>query len=155
MHLLRRLATIGGICIGALCAGLLISINVKRNGNAYLAMALGIIGITSFLGILYCSHMLDNPGKPFKSQDVRTALAASYIVVFFSFLALFSFNRNDPSSFAKSLSDTLLTQTTLILGFYFATSGALEYARIRHGQETESGGQEKKEGPPSPSDPPS
>jgi hypothetical protein len=92
------------------------------------------IGIISFVGSLNISaERRDRPGR-FQDGDVRFAVAVAFVAVFFAMLSFYAFSRDVPTNFGQSLVNTLLDQTALIVGFYFATSGALEYLNRRQRQ---------------------
>ena len=109
------------------------------------------IGITSFVGALNISRsMRGTPGR-FEEGDVRFALAISFVAVFFALLSFYAFSRDEPTGFARSLIETFLDQTALVVGFYFATSGALEFVKIRErrraGRDGDEGGSASSESP--------
>ena len=74
--------------------------------------------------------------------DVRFALTCSFVTVFFALLSFFSFARVPrPTEIGQSFFSNFLTITVLIVGFYFATTGAIELGGlIRDGKRQERAG---------------
>ena len=90
------------------------------------------IGLVSFVGFLNISRELRGSRDTFQDGDVRFALTCSFVTVFFALLSFFSFARVDqPTEIGRSFFSNFLTITVLIVGFYFATSGAIELVRLR------------------------
>lgn len=89
------------------------------------------IAVVSFFGFLLYSRELREPAGVFDDADVRLAITCSFVTLYFALITFSLFAQGEPSGFARSLVDDLLTLTGIVVGFYFATTGALEYARIR------------------------
>lgn len=91
------------------------------------------IGLVSFIGGLYVARYVRFPPGVFQDGDVRFAIALAFVTVFFAMLAFFVFSpyRLDPPDFVKQWTDNMLAITGLVVGFYFATSGALEFVKAR------------------------
>jgi hypothetical protein len=53
------------------------------------------------------------------------------MIVYLTVLSFFTFTIDSPPPGAKPFLDTLLTTTSIVVGFYFATTGAIEVATIR------------------------
>jgi hypothetical protein len=88
--------------------------------------------MTSFFGFMMLSRASRDQTGVFQDGDVRLAVACAFVTVYFELFALFIFAPEAQlGEFGKTLADNLLTQTALIIGFYFATTGALEYAKLR------------------------
>ena len=77
------------------------------------------------------SRELRTPKGSIGDGDVRLAITASFLMVFFVLLSYFSFLPEGPNDFARDVAGQLFALTGLVVGFYFATTGALEYVRIR------------------------
>jgi hypothetical protein len=104
-----------------------------RSGTVFL------VGVISFFGFLWLSRALRTPRGVFQDGDVRLAIAAAFFTVYIELLSLYAFADGEPTDFASSFADDFQTLTGLVVGFYFATSGALEWARIRAGSQTSHG----------------
>jgi uncharacterized membrane protein len=90
--------------------------------------------MASFFGFMMLSRASRDETGVFQDGDVRLAVACSFVTIYFELFALFLFSETDLGGFGRTLADNLLTQTALIIGFYFATTGALEYAKLRQGR---------------------
>jgi hypothetical protein len=90
-----------------------------------------IIGLISYFGGLAISRsLLGTPGV-FEDGDVRFALTCAFVSIFLALLSFYSFTRDEPTPFAKSVIDSFLNLTVLVVGFYFAATSAVEVARLR------------------------
>jgi hypothetical protein len=108
------------------------------------------IGLVCFFGGLYVARYVRSPAGVFQDGDVRFAIALAFVTVFFAMLAFFVFSpyRLDPPPFVEQWTDNMLTITALVVGFYFATSGALEFVKARQPKDQNPAG-----GPPQESEP--
>jgi len=97
---------------------------------AYTA-AIFAIGFISFIGFLNISRALRGTPGIFQDGNVRFALTCSFVAVFFALLSFYSFTADRPTPFAETIINNFLTVTVVVVGFYFATSGAIELFRIR------------------------
>jgi hypothetical protein len=92
--------------------------------------AIFAIGVVSFLGMLSISHQgVRTPG--FQPGEIRTALATSFTMVFFAAVAIFLFSTNTVGDFGRTLMDNLTSLFGVVIGFYFASSAVVEYAKVR------------------------
>jgi len=96
------------------------------------------------------SRELRTPKGSIGDGDVRLAITASFLMVFFVLLSYFSFLPEGPNDFARDVAGQLFALTGLVVGFYFATTGALEYVRIRERQRERERGAEQRDPPEQP-----
>ena len=89
------------------------------------------VAVISFFGSLFLSRELRAPEGRIDDGDVRLAIAASFVLVFFALLSFFLFLPDQRSQFARDAAGQLFALMGLVVGFYFATTGALEFAKIR------------------------
>ena len=88
--------------------------------------------MAAFYGFMMLSRAARDESGVFQDGDVRLAVACAFVTMYLELLALFIFSPETKlSDIGKVLAENLLTQTALIVGFYFATTGALEYAKLR------------------------
>jgi hypothetical protein len=97
---------------------------------AYTA-AIFAIGYVSFVGFLNISRALRGSPGAFQDGDVRLALTCAFVAVFFALLSFYAFTLDEPTPFAQQIIDSFLTITVIVVGFYFATTGAIELFKIR------------------------
>ena len=102
---------------------------------AYTA-AIFAIGYISFIGFLNISRALRGTPGTFQDGDVRLALTCAFVAVFFALLSFYSFTIDEPTLFAQNIIDSFLTVTVVVVGFYFATTGAIELFKIRERSRT-------------------
>ena len=92
------------------------------------------IGIITFLGVLMLTN--ETSGDPnFSKGEVRKAIAASFIAVYFVVVSAIVFSPN----FSRSpLGETIIMNLTLIIltvvGFYFGFRGLQDVMNARRGQ---------------------
>lgn len=97
--------------------------------------AIFIMGITTFVGVLNISRDLRGTPGTFEDGDVRLAVTCTFVILFLTLLSFFTFATNsEPGPFAETLIREFLVLTALIIGFYFATSGSIEFLKIRERQ---------------------
>jgi uncharacterized membrane protein len=88
--------------------------------------------MAAFYGFMMLSRAARDETGVFQDGDVRLAVACAFVTMYLELLALIIFSPEfQLSEIGKVLTENLLTQTALIVGFYFATTGALEYAKLR------------------------
>lgn len=85
----------------------------------------------TFVGSLSISRDLRGKKDTFQDGDVRFALTCSFVTVFIALLSFFTFTADQPTEFAQAFFKEFLNITALIVGFYFATTAAIEFARMR------------------------
>lgn len=97
------------------------------------------IGLMSFVGFLNISRELRGKRGSLQDGDVRFAIACTILIVYLTMLSFFAFTLDNPPPGAKPFLDALLTTTAVVVGFYFATTGAIEVAKIRKGRSEQDG----------------
>lgn len=98
---------------------------------AYTA-AVFVIGVATFVGTLNISRELrGSPSTTFDDGDVRLAVASTFVTVFLALVSFYAFTLDEPTPFARILIERFLDLTALVVGFYFATSGAIEFLQLR------------------------
>jgi hypothetical protein len=120
---------IGALLIAMLSVAILVG-GLIHNLNQTRMVAIFAIGVVSFLGMLG----IRRPGgrtTSFEPGEIRTALATSFTMVFFAAVGIFLFSTNSVGDFGRSLMDNLTSLFGVVIGFYFASSAVVEYARIR------------------------
>jgi hypothetical protein len=96
------------------------------------------IALISFIAFMHFSRELRGRRGAFQDGDVRFAITGSFVTVFFALLSFFSFaSVQQPTEVGKQFFASFLNLTLLIVGFYFATTGALEIVRIRENRKGE------------------
>ena len=95
-------------------------------------VAVFAIAVTAFLGILLLAHHVASY-RPFDSGEMRMAIAGSFVIVYFVVLAIFLFSIHNPTTFAQDYVRNLTTLMGVIIAFYFASSAAVQYAKINAG----------------------
>lgn len=136
---IRASLIVGALVLGVLWGGLALNVIAQSSERVYLAGALIAAAVISFIGFLLIGNYLSDR-TALEASQMRTAIAGTFVVTYFAILGLFVFSTYTPTDFASRITNDLLGQVALVVGFYFATSGALEFARIRQrGRETEGG----------------
>ena len=103
-----------------------------RNLNQTRMGAIFAIGVVSFLGTLSLGHQGERY-RPVDPGEVRMALTTSFAMVFFAAVGIFLFSSNSVGDFGRTLMSNLTSLFGIVIGFYFASSAALEYGKIRAG----------------------
>jgi hypothetical protein len=112
-----------------------------HNLNQTRMVAIFAIGVVSFLGMLGISHQ-GSRARGFDPGDVRTALTTAFTMVFFSSVGIFLFSTNDVGDFGRTLMDNLTSLFGVVIGFYFASSAAVEWAKVREAGRARAAGHE-------------
>jgi len=128
----RKTAIWLGIALVA-CVPIGLAIGFLTKNAAARMTAVFAIAIIAFLGILLLAHEVASY-RPFETGEMRMAIAASFVIVYFAVLAIFLFSINTPTKFAQDYIQNLTTLLGVIIAFYFASSAAVQYAKIRSGQ---------------------
>ncbi len=126
----RTAIWLGVVVVLALPAGLVIGF-VTHNAAARM-VAVFAIAVVAFLGILILAHTV-SAYRPFDSGEMRMAIAGSFVIVYFVVLAIFLFSIHQPTQFAQDYVRNLTSLLGVIVAFYFASSAAVQYAKIRAG----------------------
>jgi hypothetical protein len=121
---------IGALLVAILATAILVGALI-HNLNQTRMVAIFAIGVVSFLGTLAVGRRSRSPG--FEPAEVRTALTTSFTMVFFAAIAIFLFSTNTVGDFGRTLMDNLTSLFGVVIGFYFASSAAVEYAKVREG----------------------
>ncbi|HEU4354847.1 MAG TPA: hypothetical protein VFT27_04590 [Actinomycetota bacterium] len=121
---------VGVLVLAVLWGGLALNVIAESSERVYLAGALIATAVISFIGFLLIGNYLSDR-TALEASQMRTAIAGTFVVTYFAILGLFVFSTYTPTDFASRITNDLLGQVALVVGFYFATSGALEFARIR------------------------
>jgi hypothetical protein len=132
----RGLITVGVLDIVWLVTGLAASKWFWDDvGRWPLAVALVLVGITTFLGVLLSGHPRDGQIS-IADDETRTAITVAMVVLYISILGMFSVSRFDPAegSLSRDLFDQFGTLVVLVLGFYFGTTGAIQIFGLAKGQ---------------------
>ena len=95
--------------------------------------AIFAIGVVSFLGML----SLGAEGREIRSNEIRTALATAFAMVFFAAVGIFLFSTNTVNDFGQALMSNMTSLFGVVIGFYFASSAVVEYGKIRQAAEKE------------------
>jgi hypothetical protein len=90
------------------------------------------VALIAFLGLLLLAHHVASY-RPFDSGEMRLAIAGSFTIVYFVVLAIFLFSTSNPTSFAQDYVRNLTSLMGVIVAFYFGSSAAVQYAKIRAG----------------------
>jgi hypothetical protein len=131
----RALTFVGALDVAWLVGGLVGAKWWESGGRWSLAVAIGLIGTTTFLGVLLSGHRFEG-SITILDSETRTAITVTMVVLYVSILGMFGTSTYDPpaGSLARSLIDQFGTLLTIVLGFYFATTGALHAFAIAKGQ---------------------
>ncbi len=113
-----------------------VTIGFLSHNSAPRMVAVFAIAVIAFLGILLLAHRVASY-RPFDSGEMRMAIAGSFTIVYFVVLAIFLFSISIPTSFAQDYVRNLTTLMGVIVAFYFASSAAVQYAKIRAGASTD------------------
>jgi hypothetical protein len=120
---------IGALLVSILAVAILVGALI-HNLNQTRMVGIFAIGVVSFLGMLAVGHQSGRV-RAFEPGEVRTALTTSFAMVFFASVAIFLFSTNEVGDFGRTLMDNLTSLFGVVLGFYFASSAAVEYAKIK------------------------
>ena len=135
---------IGALLIAILGTAILVGALI-HNLNQTRMLAIFAIGVVSFLGTLSVGRRTSS--RAFEPADVRTALTTSFTMVFFAAVGIFLFSSNTVGDFGRTLMDNLTSLFGVVIGFYFASSAAVEYAKVREGRRAAESASETDEEP--------
>ncbi len=88
------------------------------------------VGVVSFFGTLSLAHR-SSPDSPYDSSEVRLAVTAAFMMVYFAALGIFLFSINEVGSFGQNLMNNMTSLFGVVVGFYFASTAVVEYGRSR------------------------
>jgi len=102
------------------------------------AFSIGFIGIFTFFGILMLTKYL-SASEDLENGEMRKAITGSFIVVYFAFLSLFTFEEFGISytGVFKTMIDHFTYLVGIIVVFYFGSRSVEEYMKNKKGIETE------------------
>jgi hypothetical protein len=135
---------IGAVLIAILATAILGGALI-HNLNQTRMVAIFAIGVVSFLGMLAIGR--GSRSRGFEPAEIRTALTTSFTMVFFAAVGIFLFSTNTVGDFGRTLMDNLTSLFGVVIGFYFASSAALEYAKVKQGGLAPAAASEPKQGP--------
>jgi hypothetical protein len=125
---------IGIVLVVILALAYVIGANI-HNLNATRAVGIFAVGVVSFFGTLSLAHR-SSPNSPYDSGEVRLAVTAAFMMVYFAALGIFLFSINTVGSFGQSLMNNMTSLFGVVVGFYFASSAVVEYGRSREREKT-------------------
>jgi hypothetical protein len=131
---LLSLTSIGVVLVVIMALAYVIGANIT-NLNAPRAVGVFAVGVVSFFGTLALAHR-SSPDGPYDSSEVRLAVTAAFMMVFFAALGIFLFSKNDVGPFGQSLMNNLTSLFAVVVGFYFASTAVVEYGRSREREKT-------------------
>jgi hypothetical protein len=128
---------IGVVLIAILSVAVLVG-SLFHDRNTARVVAIFAIGVVSFLGMLGIGQR-GRASAGFEPGVIRAALATSFTMVFFAAVAIFLFSTNSVGDFGRTLMDNLTSLFGVVIGFYFASSAAVEYVKVKEGARTVAG----------------
>jgi hypothetical protein len=105
------------------------------------------IGIITFLGVLVLSHRGGHPG--FSKFEMRCAIAATFMVVYFTMLGVLLFSNMDLSPVARTLIKNFTYLVGGVIAFYFGSTAVVEHAAAKYGRTSGEGSTNKTPSPSS------
>lgn len=89
------------------------------------------LGIINFFGILVISNYMSNT-NPFDTGEIRKALTGAFVVLYFVFVPLVTFENILPTSeIVTTIITAFSTIVIVVIGFYFGTRGIEEFKKIK------------------------
>lgn len=89
------------------------------------------LGIINFFGILVISNYMSNT-NPFDTGEIRKALTGAFVVLYFVFVPLITFENILPTSeIVTTIITAFSTIVIVVIGFYFGTRGIEEFKKIK------------------------
>jgi magnesium-transporting ATPase (P-type) len=131
---LLSLTSIGVVLVVIMALAYLIGFIIGNPNNAR-AVGVFAVGVVSFFGTLGLAHR-NSPNSPYDSGEVRLAVTAAFMMVFFAALGVFLFSKNVVSAFGQSLMTNLTSLFGVVVGFYFASTAVVEYGKSREREKT-------------------
>lgn len=88
------------------------------------------LGIITFFGILVISNYMSTT-NPFDTGEIRKALTGAFVVLYFVFIPLVTFENILPTSeIVTTIITAFSTIVVVIIGFYFGTRGIEEFKKL-------------------------
>jgi hypothetical protein len=140
-----RVTLHGALWIGGLDLGLVLLMLISWEvpllwNNLYLGVtvfALSGIGVITFLGILVLSHRSGHRG--FSTGEMRSAIAATFMVVYFTMLGILMFFYSDLPKAAPTLVKNFTYLVGVVIAFYFGSTAAVEHATEKYKHTSDKG----------------
>jgi hypothetical protein len=131
---LQSTTAIGVVLVAIVALAYVIGANIN-NLNAARAVGIFAVGVVSFFGTLNLAHR-STPNSPYDSGEVRLAVTAAFMMVYFAALGIFLFSINTVGEFGQSLMNNMTSLFGVVVGFYFASSAVVEYSKSRERERT-------------------
>jgi hypothetical protein len=121
------LIIIGSLDLGAFLGGLALNYWADL-GRWPLAVALGVIAICTFMGLLLSGNKSSAGVITIADGELRTAAASTLVILYALSYAIFSLNDYNPDdgSLSRVVIDQFGSVVLLVLGFYFGSTAAIE-----------------------------
>jgi hypothetical protein len=134
-----RVTLHGALWIGGLDLGLVLLMLISWEvpilwnnlGFGVSVLAVSGIGVITFLGILVLSHRSGHRG--FSTGEMRSAMAATFMVVYFTMLGVLMFCYSELPLMAPTLIKNFTYLMGVVIAFYFGSTAAVEHAREKYG----------------------
>lgn len=98
-----------------------------------LGWAVACVGIITFFGMLILTSFVHSSGDYLSKTGIRQAITASFLAIYFSFVALLSFDNPDIQHL--ELIQPVISHFTYLVGlvvvFYFTSSSVSEYLNLK------------------------
>lgn len=120
----------GALWIGGLDLALVVLLGKCRDPGITI-LALPGIGIITFLGILVLCHNR-NGRAGFNKAEMRCAIAATFMVVYFTMLGVLLFSGMEPSQSATTLINNFTYLVGVVVVFYFGSTAVVEHATAKY-----------------------
>lgn len=133
---MNRPAITLGIVIGITVSVLLLATYILFSAQAgqwgwyMLSLTLAVTGVTTLFGILALPGGLSEDGS-YREQRIRFAIAATLLVVYFVLFSNAVLWGAESKDVNKEMMGTLTQLMSIVLPFYFGTSGLVEWGKIR------------------------
>jgi hypothetical protein len=141
-----RVTLHGALWVGGLDLGLVLLMLISWEvpilwnnlGFGVSVLAVSGIGVITFLGILVLSHRSGHRG--FSTSEMRSAMAATFMVVYFTMLGILMFCYSKLPLMAPTLIKNFTYLMGVVIAFYFGSTAAVEHARekYRHASDRDS-----------------
>jgi hypothetical protein len=140
-----RMTLHGALWIGGLDLGLVLLMLISwvvpllwRNLHLGITvLALSGIGVITFLGILVLSHRSGHRG--FSTGEMRSAIAATFMVVYFTMLGILMFFYSHLPPMAPTLVKNFTYLVGVVIAFYFGSTAVVEHATEKYKRTSDKG----------------
>lgn len=109
--------------------GLALALEALTFSRAPIMVALGAIGVGTFIGILMMGRLIETPDsrqRRFDDKDFRSAIAGSFVVTYFAVSAVFLLFEFDTTDTTSDVLEDFQGLMKLVVGSYFAATAAVE-----------------------------